>query len=326
MALSRIHRFVLVASLLACIAAALALPARAHALTLTTTARDVLDRADFRVSASSSDATGTALLMVDGKPITSALLTPGITVELGTFKFPVGSHTAVAVVRSRAGITQSEALPFTVWGLPGKAELITPQPGGYAAKYAACIIKPGLSTTLVHVYQNGKFLKTLAVSPGVLQNVGTLTLAAGVNTIDLVAANPMATTKTTYKVTRLDYPWPTCIIIDKSECNLYWIKNGVLVKVYRCAVGKPSTQTPVGTWKIGAKYITGPIGIYGPRKMRLYRQTSSGYVFTAYNIHGTNQEWVIGTWASHGCIRMYNKEILELYPQVPLGTMVQTRE
>jgi lipoprotein-anchoring transpeptidase ErfK/SrfK len=50
------------------------------------------------------------------------------------------------------------------------------------------------------------------------------------------------------------------------------------------------------------------------------------YVFTAYAIHGTNQEWVIGTQASHGCIRMYNRDVRELFPQVPLGTMVITRE
>ena len=114
-------------------------------------------------------------------------------------------------------------------------------------------------------------------------------------------------------------------MIDKSECNLYWVRNGELVKVYRCAVGKASTQTPERTWKILAKYYTDPSGIYGPRKMRLFRQSGSGYQYTAYNLHGTNQEWVIGTWASHGCIRMYNKDVLELFPQVPIGTMVVTK-
>ena len=58
----------------------------------------------------------------------------------------------------------------------------------------------------------------------------------------------------------------------------------------------------------------------------MFRQVGNSYVFTAYAIHGTNQEWVIGTKASHGCIRMYNRQVLELYPQVPLGTMVITRK
>jgi lipoprotein-anchoring transpeptidase ErfK/SrfK len=64
--------------------------------------------------------------------------------------------------------------------------------------------------------------------------------------------------------------------------------------------------------------------------MRLFRRYGSAgnyrYSYTAYGIHGTNQEWVIGTKASHGCIRLYNKDIMELFPRVPLGTMVVTRQ
>jgi lipoprotein-anchoring transpeptidase ErfK/SrfK len=99
-----------------------------------------------------------------------------------------------------------------------------------------------------------------------------------------------------------------------------------LVKVYRCAVGKASTPTPNRIWRIGMKYHTDPGGIYGPRKMRLFKKVGSSFQYTAYNVHGTNQPWVIGTWASHGCIRMYNREVLELFPQVPIGTMVVTKD
>jgi len=311
---------------LVCVLSVLLVPAPAGAMTLRTTSLDVLDSADFTLQMLSTDDTGTALLVVDGKPLASRMATPGEVVSFGSFRFSPGTRTAVAVVRGRAGIAKSVPLNVRVWGLPGTAQLVSPAPGGYAAQYVAGAIRPGLSTTLVDVYLNGRFFMTTSVYPGSLQNIGTMTLATGVNTIELVAKNPVATTRATYRVNRLDFPWATCIIIDKSDCKMYWVRDGVLVKVYPIAVGKRSTQTPVGTWKIGAKYITGPVGIYGPRKMRMYRLTSSGYVFTAYNIHGTNQEWVIGTWASHGCIRMYNRDVLELYPQVPLGTMVQTRE
>ncbi|TLM78518.1 MAG: L,D-transpeptidase [Actinobacteria bacterium] len=155
---------------------------------------------------------------------------------------------------------------------------------------------------------------------------GVQTLSAGASTIVLEAANPVTKRSYSYTVRRVDFPWPTCIIIDKSEYRLYWVKDGALVKVYPIAHGKPGTPTPVRNWKILAKYVTSPGSVYGPRKMRLFKQTSSGYVYTAYGIHGTNQPWVIGTMASHGCIRMYNKDVLELWPQVPLGTMVQTRQ
>lgn len=41
-----------------------------------------------------------------------------------------------------------------------------------------------------------------------------------------------------------------------------------------------------------------------------------------YRIHGTDTPWTIGTAASKGCIRMYNRDVLDLYPRVPLGTRV----
>jgi lipoprotein-anchoring transpeptidase ErfK/SrfK len=41
-----------------------------------------------------------------------------------------------------------------------------------------------------------------------------------------------------------------------------------------------------------------------------------------YAIHGTNRPETIGRFVSHGCIRMYNEDVLDLYPRVQVGTMV----
>jgi len=41
-----------------------------------------------------------------------------------------------------------------------------------------------------------------------------------------------------------------------------------------------------------------------------------------YRIHGTDAPWTIGDAVSKGCIRMYNEDVLDLYPRVPLGTRV----
>ena len=41
-----------------------------------------------------------------------------------------------------------------------------------------------------------------------------------------------------------------------------------------------------------------------------------------YRIHGTDAPWTIGTAVSKGCIRMYNEDVLDLYPRVPTGTRV----
>jgi len=41
-----------------------------------------------------------------------------------------------------------------------------------------------------------------------------------------------------------------------------------------------------------------------------------------YAIHGTNRPSSIGTYASYGCIRMLNEDIVHLYDQVSVGTRV----
>ncbi len=43
---------------------------------------------------------------------------------------------------------------------------------------------------------------------------------------------------------------------------------------------------------------------------------------SAYRIHGTDAPWTIGQAVSHGCIRMTNKDVLDLYPRVPVGMRV----
>jgi lipoprotein-anchoring transpeptidase ErfK/SrfK len=49
--------------------------------------------------------------------------------------------------------------------------------------------------------------------------------------------------------------------------------------------------------------------------------THDRYVY----IHGTNHEDEIGTAASHGCIRMRNTDVLELFERVDAGTPVEIR-
>ena len=43
---------------------------------------------------------------------------------------------------------------------------------------------------------------------------------------------------------------------------------------------------------------------------------------SAYRIHGTDAPWTIGTAVSKGCIRMYNQDVLDLYPRVAIGAKV----
>lgn len=91
--------------------------------------------------------------------------------------------------------------------------------------------------------------------------------------------------------------------------------RGAIVKKYGVAVGNPTTPTPIGEYKVVYKGENwGPA--FGPRWLGL--NVPWGY----YGIHGTNKPYSIGRHASHGCIRMRNSDVIELYKLIPLGTKV----
>ena len=126
------------------------------------------------------------------------------------------------------------------------------------------------------------------------------------------------------------------IVIKTAERRLYWvIGNGTAIR-YPVAVGRPGKQWQ-GAAQVSGKYVQPawsppdevradnpklpnviPGGSshnpMGPRAMTL----SGGQ----YAIHGTNKPSSIGTFASYGCIRMYNQDIVDLFDRVSVGTPV----
>ncbi|MDN5346499.1 MAG: hypothetical protein PWP65_63 [Clostridia bacterium] len=108
------------------------------------------------------------------------------------------------------------------------------------------------------------------------------------------------------------------ILIVLAERRLYFYKNGRIMKSYPIAIGKPSTPTPTGIYYVVNKVIN-PGGILGTRWMGLSIPSTGG----PYGIHGTSMPWSIGQAVSNGCIRMYNHDIEEIFPHVPIGTTVE---
>ncbi len=93
------------------------------------------------------------------------------------------------------------------------------------------------------------------------------------------------------------------------------MKNGELLKTYPVSGGKPSTPSPLGTWKVVGKDTWGE-GFGGA-------WMAFNVPWGKYGIHGTIYPWFIGkSNASKGCIRMKNKDVRELYKLVPHGTTV----
>lgn len=106
------------------------------------------------------------------------------------------------------------------------------------------------------------------------------------------------------------------VIIKVSERVLEVYNDNQLHKKYRIAVGKSSTPTPIGEWNVVWKDYNWGTG-FGTRWMGL------DVPWGIYGIHGTNKPWSIGQFASHGCIRMRNKDVEELFEWIPIGTPVR---
>ena len=212
-------------------------------------------------------------------------------------------------------------------GTPAAAVITSPGSNGLVAKKARVQVKTGVNTSICRLYAGSTLVATKSVPSYGTVDFGVQRMPASGAQLRVVTNNPeFGTAEARRSVRVLSYPAATSIVVDKSDFKLYWVRNDVLVKTYSVAIGRDGMETPPALWKILAKYQTDPSGVYGPRKMRLYRKVGSSWVYSAYGIHGTNEPWVIGTKASHGCIRLHNADVLELYPQVPLGTIVQTRQ
>jgi hypothetical protein len=105
-----------------------------------------------------------------------------------------------------------------------------------------------------------------------------------------------------------------CIFIEIEDKTLYLLQDGKCIKKYIIASGQPDTPSPLGCWKIVSKGDWGE-GFGG-------RWMGFNVPWGRYGIHGTTEEYSIGYDLSHGCIRMYNKDVKELYDLIPIGTKV----
>jgi lipoprotein-anchoring transpeptidase ErfK/SrfK len=130
---------------------------------------------------------------------------------------------------------------------------------------------------------------------------------------------------------------PGTIIVRTGERRLYLVlPDGKAVR-YPVGVGRAGKQWQ-GRAKIDGKYVEpawsppeevrrdnprlpgvipggAPNNPMGPRAMTL----SGG---GEYAIHGTNRPASIGTFATYGCIRMYNEDIVDLFGRVNIGADV----
>ena len=152
------------------------------------------------------------------------------------------------------------------------------------------------------------------------------------------------------------------LVVDISEQRLYLVQNKLVLKSYPISSSKfgegsieNSFKTPLGMHqikeKIGEDVEENTIFISRvdtQKKADIIKNTfdsdndfvtsrilwldgmeegiNKGKGIDSYDryiyIHGTQEEGLIGTKASHGCIRMFNNDVIELFKKVKEGTKV----
>jgi lipoprotein-anchoring transpeptidase ErfK/SrfK len=126
------------------------------------------------------------------------------------------------------------------------------------------------------------------------------------------------------------------IVVHTSERRLYLMLGGGQALRYPVGVGRAGMQW-AGTSSINGKYVEpawSPPAMIRRENPRLPDVIPSGSSHNPmgvaamtlaggeYAIHGTNEPGSIGHFVSHGCIRMYNADITDLYQRVSIGTTV----
>lgn len=138
-----------------------------------------------------------------------------------------------------------------------------------------------------------------------------------------------------------NYPAGTIVIVSENR-TLDLIISGNRAIRYKIAVGRDGFRWS-GVVKVGRKaewpewrppaemkarapelpelVPAGPFNPLGARGIYLYRGTAD----TLYRIHGTNDQSTVGNFASSGCFRMSNADVIDLYDRVKVGATVIVR-
>jgi lipoprotein-anchoring transpeptidase ErfK/SrfK len=122
-------------------------------------------------------------------------------------------------------------------------------------------------------------------------------------------------------------PWTVLVSIPDRE--LVVLVNGIAVAGFPIAVGADDSPSPTGEFTIVSRvsnptyYHEGvviPAGKGNPVGTRWVGLSQKGY-----GIHGTNAPNSIGRAASHGCIRLRNRDMEKLFGMLRVGDVVQIR-
>jgi lipoprotein-anchoring transpeptidase ErfK/SrfK len=188
-----------------------------------------------------------------------------------------------------------------------------------------------VQVTMAHLYPRHERNGHHIVAPALRTEIGAALMSA---TAPRLFHVPLVIDRPHIAYSSLRRRYPTIVTVDRSTFKLRLFKLLRLVKTYGVAVGRVGLATPPGLYHVQEREVNpswhvpnapwagslaGQTIPPGPNDPLVARWLGLG---NGIGIHGTNEPFSIGSRASHGCIRMVPRDVIELYPRVPLGTPV----
>jgi lipoprotein-anchoring transpeptidase ErfK/SrfK len=117
------------------------------------------------------------------------------------------------------------------------------------------------------------------------------------------------------------------IVVSLADRKLAVMEAGRVVKIFNTAVGAPSSPSPTGSFEILNRLAEPTYYGFGrvvpPGNGNPIGTRWMGLSVKGYGIHGTNDPNSIGHNVSHGCIRLRNRDMEELFDMVSVGDTVE---
>jgi lipoprotein-anchoring transpeptidase ErfK/SrfK len=116
------------------------------------------------------------------------------------------------------------------------------------------------------------------------------------------------------------------IVVSFPDHKLALVEGDRVIKTYDVAVGAPVSPSPTGDFQI-TQLLENPTYykpgvVIGPGANNPIGPRWIGLNIKGFGIHGTNQPNSIGKNASHGCIRLRNQDVEDLFARVHVGDRV----
>jgi lipoprotein-anchoring transpeptidase ErfK/SrfK len=137
------------------------------------------------------------------------------------------------------------------------------------------------------------------------------------------------------------------LVLDRRRRHLLVMEGGRELRRFPVAVGRPGWETPVGRFRVielvanpvwehpatGQRVPPGPGNPLGSRWIGFHRDCQGRRGFNgrenlvvegcvSAGFHGTPNRETVGQAASHGCVRLFDEHVRELFGLVQMGTPV----